>query len=301
MQIDNSNILVLGANGQVGRELAKRADNFNINVKALSRLELDITKSEDVASVLQRIGPKILINAVAYTAVDDAESQSEIAFNVNRDAVETLAKNCAKFSIPLIHLSTDYVFDGKKSGAYLEDDPVCPMGVYGRSKEAGEAHLRDIIDEHIIIRTSWVYSAHGNNFLRTMLRLATERDELNIVEDQKGVPTFAGDIADALLSIVQRLTLGKHEKVWGTFHYTAKNPTTWRGFADEIFNQIRNYDMAVPVVNGIPSSQYPTPASRPLNSVLNCDKIERVFDVPRRSWREGMLEVIDQLLKDEQQ
>ena len=185
MQIDNSNILVLGANGQVGRELAKRADNFNIKVKALSRLELDITKSEDVASVLQRIGPKILINAAAYTAVDDAESQSEIAFNVNRDAVGTLAKNCAKFSIPLIHLSTDYVFDGKKSGAYLEDDPVCPIGVYGRSKEAGEAHLRDIIDEHIIIRTSWVYSAHGNNFLRTMLRLATERDELNIVEDQK--------------------------------------------------------------------------------------------------------------------
>ena len=250
---------------------------------------------------MQRIGPKILINAAAYTAVDDAESQSEIAFNVNRDAPENLAKNCAKFSIPLIHLSTDYVFDGKKSGAYLEDDPVCPIGVYGRSKEAGEAHLRDIIDEHIIIRTSWVYSAHGNNFLRTMLRLATERDELNIVEDQKGVPTFAGDIADALLSIVQRLTTGKHEKVWGTFHYTAKNPTTWRGFADEIFNQIRNYDMAVPVVNGIPSSQYPTPASRPLNSVLNCDKIERVFDVPRRSWREGMLEVIDQLLKDEQQ
>ena len=176
MQIDNSNILVLGANGQVGRELAKRADNFNINIKALTRLELDITKSEDVASVLQRISPEILINAAAYTAVDEAESQSEIAFNVNRDAPETLARNCAKFSIPLIHLSTDYVFDGKKSGAYLEDDPVCPIGVYGRSKEAGEAHVRDIIDEHIIIRTSWVYSAHGNNFLRTMLKLATERD-----------------------------------------------------------------------------------------------------------------------------
>ena len=188
------------------------------------------------------------------------------------------------------------MFDGEKSGAYLEDDPVRPLGIYGRSKEAGEAVIRDNTEKYIILRTSWVYAAHGNNFLRTMMRLANERSELNLVDDQCGVPTCAVDIADALVLIAKQITNNTLEPSWGTFHYTSKNPTTWRGFAEEIFKELQTYNMSVPLVNGIPSSQYPTPASRPLNSVLNCDKIERVFSVPRRDWKEGMREVVAQLL-----
>ena len=296
MRTGKQKILILGANGQVGKELSKRADDFEVNATAFTRTELDITDSQAVARVLENLRPHTVINAAAYTAVDDAEKRPEEAYRVNRDAPENLAKICEKLSIPIIHISTDYVFDGKKSGAYLEGDPVRPLGIYGRSKEAGEAVIRDNTEKYIIFRTSWVYAAHGNNFLRTMMRLANERSELNIVEDQCGVPTCAVDIADALLLISKRITNNTLEPLWGTFHYTSRNPTTWRSFAEEIFKELQNYKMSVPLVNGIPSSQYPTPALRPLNSVLNCDKIERVFSVPRRDWKEGMREVVAQLL-----
>ena len=296
MRTGKQKILILGANGQVGKELSKRADDFEVNVTAFTRTELDITNSQVVASILENLRPNTVINAAAYTAVDDAENRPEVAYKVNRDAPENLAKICEKLSIPFIHISTDYVFDGKKSSAYLEDDPVCPLGIYGRSKEAGEAAIRDNTEKYIILRTSWVYAAHGINFLRTMMRLANERSELNIVEDQFGVPTCAVDIADALLLIAKRITNNALEPSWGTFHYTSKNATTWRGFAEEIFKELQNYKMSVPLVNGIPSSQYPTPALRPLNSVLNCDKIERVYNVARRDWKEGMREVVAQLI-----
>ncbi|MBU99669.1 MAG: dTDP-4-dehydrorhamnose reductase [Rhodospirillaceae bacterium] len=296
MRTGKQKILILGANGQVGKELSKRADNFEVNAIAFSRAELDITDCQAVASILENLRPHTVINAAAYTAVDDAENRPDLAYKVNRDAPENLAKTCEKLSIPIIHISTDYVFDGKKSTAYLENDVVSPLGIYGRSKEAGEAVIRDNTEKYIILRTSWVYAAHGNNFLRTMMRLANERNELNIVEDQCGVPTCAVDIADALLLIAKRINDNTLEPSWGTFHYTSKNPTTWRGFAEEIFKELQNYKMSVPIVNGILSSQYPTPALRPLNSVLNCDKIERVFSVPRRDWKEGMHEVVAQLL-----
>ncbi|MEC7660207.1 MAG: dTDP-4-dehydrorhamnose reductase, partial [Pseudomonadota bacterium] len=264
MRTGKQKILILGANGQVGKELSKRADDFEVNATAFTRTELDITDSQEVARILENLRPHTVINAAAYTAVDDAEKRPEVAYKVNRDAPENLAKICEKLSIPIIHMSTDYVFDGKKSGAYLEGDPVRPLGIYGRSKEAGEAVIRDNTEKYIIFRTSWVYAAHGNNFLRTMMRLANERSELNIVEDQCGVPTCAVDIADALLLISKRITNNTLEPLWGTFHYTSRNPTTWRSFAEEIFKELQNYKMSVPLVNGIPSSQYPTPALRPL-------------------------------------
>ena len=296
MRTGKQKILILGANGQVGKELSKRAGIFEANATAFTRTELDITDSQAVARILENLRPHSVINAAAYTAVDDAENRTEVAYKVNRDGPENLAKTCDKLSIPLIHISTDYVFDGKKSTAYVEDDPVCPLGIYGRSKEAGEAAIRDNTEKYVIIRTSWVYAAHGINFLRTMMRLANERNELSIVEDQWGVPTCATDIADALVLIAKRITDNTLGSSWGTFHYTSKNATTWRGFAEAIFKELRNYKMSTPIVNGIPSSQYTTPALRPLNSILNCDKIERVFSVPRRDWKEGMREVVAQLL-----
>ena len=242
MRTEKQKILILGANGQVGKELSRRAGNFEVNATAFTRTELDITDSQAVARILENLRPNTVINAAAYTAVDDAENYPEVAYKVNRDAPENLAKICEKLSIPIIHISTDYVFDGEKSGAYLEDDPVRPLGIYGRSKEAGEAVIRDNTEKYIILRTSWVYAAHGNNFLRTMMRLANERSELNIVDDQCGVPTCAVDIADALVLIAKQITNNTLEPSWGTFHYTSKNPTTWRGFAAVSYTHLRAHE-----------------------------------------------------------
>jgi len=291
-------VLVTGAGGQVGAELAFRGKNWNCIVNGLKRSELDITKKSEIETVLQTLAPDVVVNTAAYTAVDAAETDSETAFLVNRDAPGFIAAACEKISLPLIHLSTDYVFDGSKPGDYREDDPVCPAGVYGLSKEAGETLVRQTARKHIIIRTSWVYAAHGGNFVRTMLRIGTGKEVLHVVDDQHGTPTFAGDIADAILTIANTITLSNNDEYWGTFHYSAKGKTTWCGFASEIFRRVAEKNGSTPRVNGIPSSEYPTPARRPLNSVLECGKIERVYSAPRRSWKEGLSEVLDHLLTD---
>ena len=291
-------VLVTGAGGQVGAELASRGKNWNCTVFGLKRSEFDITKQSEIESVLGRIAPDVVVNSAAYTAVDAAETDSQTAFLVNRDAPGFIAAACDKICLPLIHISTDYVFDGSKPGAYREDDPVCPIGVYGRSKEAGETLVRQTARKHIIIRTSWVYAAHGGNFVRTMLRIGRGKDVLHVVDDQYGTPTFAGDIADTILFIANKIALGNKEEYWGTFHYSARGKTTWRDFAKEIFRTVAEKNGPTPRVNCIPSSEYSTPAKRPLNSVLECKKIERVFSVPRRSWKEGLSEVLDHLLED---
>ena len=206
-----------------------------------------------------------------------------------------MANICNLLSIPLIHISTDYVFDGTKAGSYKETDLICPIGVYGRSKEAGEAIVRELLEKHIILRTSWVYAAHGNNFVKTMLRIGRERQNLNVVNDQFGAPTFAGDIADAIFSIAKKV-LGHDElEFWGTYHYTAKGRTTWKDFAEVIFEAASMWLPNKPYVEGIPSSQYPTAAKRPANSVLNCAKVDSKLGPPRRHWREGLDEVLDEL------
>lgn len=295
-------VLATGAGGQVGTELVRRAAASNVDLKALARADLDITDANAIREVFNVERPDVVINAAAYTAVDKAEEDFEAAFAVNRDAPGHIARACAEFGAALIHISTDYVFDGGKSGAYLESDPVKPLGVYGASKEAGERAVRDALDQHVILRTSWVYAAHGGNFVRTMLRVGAERDRLKVVVDQTGAPTFAGDLADAALSIARTLASTTSDRdsgpKWGTYHYTAKDHTTWHGFAEAIFDFAEPILGSRPYVEAIPTSEYPTPAKRPANSVLDCAKIDAAFAPPRRSWREGLAEVLGELLKD---
>ena len=291
-----SRVLATGGGGQVGTELTRRAGTWGIAVKALTRDDLDITQGDAVRDVLGEARPDVVINAAAYTAVDKAEDDAERAFAVNGRAPGYIAKVCADLGIPLIHISTDYVFDGEKDGAYLEEDPVCPLGVYGVSKEAGERAVREAWSRHVIMRASWVYAAHGGNFVRTMLRVGAERDTLRVVADQTGAPTFAGDIADAALSIAGKIA-GQQTARWGTYHYTAKGETTWHGFAEAIFDRAETALGRRPLLEAISTTEYPTPAKRPANSLLECGKIDVAFSPPRRAWREGLAEVLDELLK----
>jgi dTDP-4-dehydrorhamnose reductase len=257
-------ILVTGAGGQVAHELAVTESEYR--VVALSRSQLDITNQQQINTAFEEYRPDILINAAAYTQVDRAEEEPERAFAINRDGVSNLAYACKGAGIPLLHISTDYVFDGNKTAAYREDDEISPAGVYGASKASGEAALRSILERHVILRTSWVFSATGSNFVKTMLRLGKERDELGIVNDQHGCPTSAESIAAALLQISERYLRGD-EIEWGTYHFCGQPETTWYGFAKRIFERAKGFDHLK--LNGIPTSEYPTPAARPMNSVLD--------------------------------
>ena len=295
MTITRLKALITGGTGQVGTELIRRGDCCHFDIVAPNRAEINLLNESDVYSQLNSIRPDIVVNSAAFTAVDAAETECDMAFKVNRDVVRIMANSCNLLSIPLIHVSTDYVFDGTKAGSYKETDLICPIGVYGRSKEAGEAKVRELLEKHIILRTSWVYAAHGNNFVKTMLRIGKERQNLNVVNDQFGAPTFAGDIADAILSIAKKVLEHDALEFWGTYHYTAKGRTSWKDFAEVIFETASTWLPNKPFVEGIPSSQYPTAAKRPANSVLNCAKVDLELGPPRRHWREGLDEVLDEL------
>ena len=295
MTITRLKALITGGTGQVGTELIRRGDCCHFDIVAPNRAEINLLNESDVYSQLNSIRPDIVVNSAAFTAVDAAETECDMAFKVNRDAVRIMANSCNLLSIPLIHISTDYVFDGTKAGSYKETDLICPIGVYGRSKEAGEAKVRELLEKHIILRTSWVYAAHGNNFVKTMLRIGKERQNLNVVNDQFGAPTFAGDIADAIFSIAKKVLEHDALEFWGTYHYTAKGRTSWKDFAEVIFKTASTWLPNKPYVEGIPSSQYPTAAKRPANSVLNCAKVDSELGPPRRHWREGLDEVLDEL------
>ena len=282
-------ILVTGAGGQVAHELAIAESEHQL--VALSKKQLDITDPKQINDAFDEYHPDVVINAAAYTQVDRAEEESEIAYAINRDAVSNLAQACNRLDIPLLHISTDYVFDGNKSGAYNEDDETAPTGVYGASKAAGEAALQSILEHHIILRTSWVFSATGNNFVKTMLRLGGERDELNVVNDQHGCPTSAQSIAEALLRITARYLHGDAIE-WGTYHYCGQPETTWHGFARQIFQQARGFESLK--LNEIPTSEYPTPAARPLNTVLDCSKFRAQFKMAQPDWHVGLESVLRQ-------
>ena len=216
----------------------------------------------------------------------------EQAYAVNRDGPAWLAESCAALSIPLIHISTDYVFDGQQSRPYREDDPVCPLGVYGKSKEAGEQEIRKRLENHLIIRTSWVYGVHGQNFVKTMLRLGNEREELKVVDDQWGCPTFAGDLADGLLEMSQKIQQGDSIP-WGTYHCCGSTMTSWHGFASLIFEMASGtLPLRVKRVEPIPTSQFPTPAKRPMYSVLDCSRIKDAFGVEPGDLRAGVAQLI---------
>ena len=279
-------IVLTGANGQVGREIVLRAAHRS--VLAFSRNALDITDADAVEHELADCGADLVINAAAYTAVDRAEQEAEQAYAVNRDGVSHLAVTCARLHIPLLHISTDYVFDGSKSEAYLEDDPIAPLGVYGASKWEGEKAVRNILERHIVLRVSWVFGTYGHNFVKTILRLARERDELRVVDDQHGCPTYAGAIASVLLNMADRIS-NDGEVPWGTYHFCGSPATTWHGFAQAIVEQARIREklktrLIVPIV----TADYPTPAARPANSVLDCTKLRKCFGIESTPWQQGL-------------
>jgi dTDP-4-dehydrorhamnose reductase len=288
-------VLIIGATGQLGTELCSRSKAHAHNIVAVNHNELDITNETSIKAFVAHVKPTVIINAAAYTAVDRAETDSATAFSVNRDGPLYLARACAKANIPLLHISTDYVFDGKKPTPYLETDIPNPLCVYGQSKLEGEVAVATALDKHITLRLAWVFSATGNNFVRTILRLAKERDELSIVADQTGAPTWAGDIAEVLLEIVDRIRQGK-AITWGLYHYSGSPVTTWHAFAETICE--RAIELGIlekkPFIKPISTSEYPTAAKRPQHSVLACAHIKKELLISQTDWREGLRKVLTQ-------
>lgn len=289
-------ILVAGQSGQVARALAERAGE-GLPLTALGRPQLDITDRASIARAFANLRPSLVINASAYTAVDAAESDEAAAYRVNRDGPLNLAEACAGAGIPLIHFSTDYVFDGHKDAPYTETDATAPLGVYGQSKVAGEQAVARALEQYVILRTSWVYSPFGRNFVKTMLQLASGRDELNVVADQVGSPTSALDIAEATLAIARQLQAGGGE--FGLFHLTGSGETSWHGLASQVFAISGELGGPSAKVNPIPASQYPTPAQRPANSRLEGSKIERVYGIKLPHWRDSVRACVERLIKQE--
>ncbi|NJN46274.1 MAG: dTDP-4-dehydrorhamnose reductase [Candidatus Competibacteraceae bacterium] len=279
-------ILLTGANGQVGWEIAQRTTKHDII--ALDRAALDITQPVAVQQTLADSAADLVINAAAYTGVDRAEQEPDLAFAANRDGPAHLAAACARFGIPLFHISTDYVFDGNQSTPYREDDPVAPLGVYGRSKWEGEEAVRRVLPAHLILRVSWVFGRHGHNFVKTMLRLAREREQLRVVADQHGCPTYAGSIADVFLMLADRLDTDRSLR-WGTYHYCNTPATTWHGFTEAIVALARDREpLCVREVVPITTSEYPTPAARPANSVLDCSRLREYIAIAPGLWQAGL-------------
>lgn len=287
-------ILLFGAEGQLGRELAESAARRGVAMRAVGRAEVDIADAGAVARALSAAAPGIVVNAAAYTKVDAAESEPDAAFRANATGPGVIAAACAASRIPLLHVSTDYVFDGAKPTAYVEEDPIAPLGVYGRSKAEGEAAVRRSLDRHVILRTSWVYGAYGANFLKTVLRLARERDELRIVADQRGCPTGTADIAEAILAIAPAMM--RDESVWGTYHFAGQGATTWYEFAGEIIDAQAEIAKRRPVVTPISTADYPTAARRPANSELDSSRFAATFGIKARNWRERTRQVTAALL-----
>ena len=285
-------IFIAGVHGQVGQALQCQASSLGWQVKAVDRDELDITDADAVLATIRSYAPEAVINAAAYTAVDQAEAEPDMAFAINRDGPSYIANACEEAGIPLVHYSTDYVFDGTKANAYGEDDPVAPLGVYGASKLAGEQAVRAGCPQHLILRTSWVFSAAGHNFVKTMLRLGKERQQLRVVADQFGKPTAAAELARLTCEI-----LPKAKDRWGIYHVAQPPVTSWHGFAEAIFAEARRQgmDLKVSDVQAITTAEYPIPARRPVNSELNCERLEAAFGVSIRPWRESLAEVIGEL------
>lgn len=292
MSHDRLNILITGKHGQVSRELQKvLGDSAELHV--LGRDQLDLSDAQGIRDQVRKLRPALIINPAAHTAVDQAESEEALAMAINAQAPGILAEEAARLDIPLIHYSTDYVFDGSKPGPYTEQDSPNPLGVYGHSKLAGEEAIRKVAGKHLILRTSWVYSLHGRNFLLTMQRLLQEKPELRVVADQIGAPTWAGTIAQGTRSLIERWSQGQ-AGAWGTYHLTAQGETSWFGFAEEIGRHLRSEGKPCAKLEPIPSSAYPTPAVRPLNSRLDCSRLEREWQVRLPDWREALNECLAQ-------
>lgn len=287
------NILLCGAGGQVGTELRRVVWPAGWTLTPTDRPSFDIANRASVAEAIERHRPAIVLNAAAYTAVDRAESEPTQAWVGNCEGPANLAAACGAAGIPLVHISTDYVFDGSYPAPYTEDHPVKPLGVYGESKAAGERAVRDELTEHVILRTAWVYSAHGHNFVKTMLRLADTHPQVRVVADQRGAPTSAADVAAAIATVTQRIAAGAAR--WGTYHFTGAGAVTWHGFAEAIFAAAQPWRGPPPAVEAIATADYPTPARRPANSVLDCSRIGAAYGIVPRPWRNALAEVVREL------
>jgi dTDP-4-dehydrorhamnose reductase len=283
-------VLINGRHGQVSHELQRRLGAVG-ELIVLGRDQLDLAQPDQVRRQVQNIRPDLIINAAAHTAVDLAESEPQAAFAINAVAPGILAEEALALDIPLIHYSTDYVFDGMKAGPYTEDDTPNPLGVYGKSKLAGEQAIRDVQGKHLILRTSWVYSTHGRNFLLTMQRLLQEKPELRVVADQIGAPTWAGTIANSTLALIERWQANEVAD-WGTYHLSAQGETSWFGFAQAIGEALRQQGKPCATLIAIPSSDYPTPAARPLNSRLDCSRLQRDWGVSQPDWQTALRECL---------
>lgn len=281
-------ILLTGASGQVGWELQRSLSTLG-RVVAPGHAEFDLARPQTLAAALRDIKPDLVVNPAAYTAVDKAESEQELAYAVNAEAPLALAKEAAKRGITLVHFSTDYVFDGGKPSAYGEDDAPHPLGVYGASKHAGEELVQASGTDHLILRTSWIYGLRGKNFLLTMQRLARERDKLSVVADQFGAPTWARSIAEATaqmlaLWLAPGASAEDRQRLSGIYHMTCGGRTSWHGFAEAILQDMQAHGEKIPALKAITTAEYPTPAQRPANSVLSNEKLQKTFGIALPAW-----------------
>ncbi len=288
-------ILLLGKDGQVGWELQRALAPLGL-LTALNRYECDLADSAQVQAVLAQVEPEVIVNAAAYTAVDKAETDQALARRINVDAVAELALYAREMGSLLVHYSTDYVFDGSKPEAYVEDDITHPLSVYGQTKLDGENKVRDALCRHLIFRTSWVYAARGGNFARTMLRLASDRETLNVIDDQIGAPTSAELIADVTAHALRDVLSGRAPG--GTYHLAAAGETSWYGYAKFVIDRARQQGqtlaLAADGLKPIPASEYPLPARRPQNSRLNTHLLERSFALKLPHWEAGVSRVLDE-------
>jgi dTDP-4-dehydrorhamnose reductase len=291
-------ILLTGSNGQVGFELQKKLSLLG-EVIATDREELDLTNLDAIKKFIDQTKPDIIINPAAYTAVDKAESEPDLAYQINTLAPEVLATMASELDIPLVHFSTDYVFDGLKKEAYVETDPTNPQSVYGKTKCEGEEKIRKH-PKHIILRTSWVFGVHGNNFLKTMLRLFKEKESLNIVGDQKGSPASASMLSDVTFKIVDTIIKNKNFSDYGTYHVTSDGETNWFEYASLIATELiklnANIKCGPDQIHSILTSEYPTTAKRPLNSRLNCDKLKKTFMLELPHWESEVKKVLREVI-----
>ena len=283
-------IIITGAYGQVGFCLTQQAQANGWDVLAIDRDKLDITDPQAVTALVKEYQPDAIINAAAHTAVDKAETEIDASYAINRDGPKYLAEAAASVGAVMLHISTDYVFAGDKDGIYSEADPVAPQGVYGASKFAGEQAVVAASPKHIILRTAWVFGEHGNNFVKTMLRLGSQREQLGIVADQFGGPTYAGDIAAALLVMAEKAVTAPTSVNWGIYHFAGEPHVNWYQFAQTIFDKAVAQQLLTkaPQLNALTTADYPTPAKRPANSRLDCRKIFNEFGIQPSDWHKAL-------------
>ena len=288
--------LIFGAAGQLGYEIMRQGQNLSLEIHGVDLPQTDITEMAQVNKAFAKYRPQLVINTAAYTNVDGAESEPELATAINKDGPANIARACAENKIPFIHLSTDYVFDGEKGSPYRETDPVSPIGVYGRSKAEGESALRSVLNEHIILRTAWLYGSHGHNFVKTIMKLSREKEAIRVVSDQYGSPTSATDLAEAILRISD--ILQQHAALdWGTYHYCGRGIVSWHKFAQTIVDLCRHKGkVKTKRVDPIKTADYPTRVKRPPYSALDCGLINKRFEITPKPWQNSLAITVHELL-----